>query len=99
MERIVDVVYRISFRILCDRVDSEEVTRRILADARHRGIVYDGSECISDWFVRQACLRCRRRIVSRRVLWLLEERSAVFVRASPQVEDHDDYVTKQAWQV
>ena len=99
MERIVDVVYRISFRILCDRVDSEDVTRRVLSDALHRGVVFDGSEAVTDWFVRQACLRCRRRIVSRRVLWLLEERSAVFVRASPRVEEHDDYVTKQAWQV
>ena len=99
MERIVDVVYRISFRILCDRIDSEYVTRKVLAFAKRKSIVYDGSEQSADWFIRQTCFMCRLTIVRRRALWLMDVRKDVFVRASPKVGEHDDYITKQAWQV
>ena len=99
MERIVDVIYRVSYRMLCDRVDSENVTRRVLAEASGRSVVYDGSDTVTDWFLRRTCFHCRMMLVRRRMMWLLDSPSEVFVRASPKVDDQDDYVTKQAWQV
>ena len=99
MERIVDVVYRISYRILCDRVDSEVITRKVLADARRKSIACDGSLEVTDWLIRHACQLCRMMLVRRRTMWLLENRKDLYVRASPRVGNHDDYITKQAWQV
>ena len=99
MERISDVVFRTAFRILCDRVDSEEVTNKVMLYADRHEIIYDGSEGSMDWFLRQTCLRSRLIIARRRLLWLLNVRNELFVRASPKAENQDDYVTKQAWQV
>jgi DNA-directed RNA polymerase specialized sigma24 family protein len=99
MERIVDLVYRISFRILCDRFDSEEVTRKVLSDAGRWSVVYEGEFKSKDWFIRHTCILCRMAMIRRKTLWLINVRKEVFVRASPRVEDQDDYTTKQAWQV
>lgn len=99
MERISDVVFRTAFRILCDRVDSEDVASKVMLYADRHRITYDGSEESMDWFLRQTCLRSRLRIARRRLLWLLNVRNELFVRASPKAENQDDYVTKQAWQV
>lgn len=99
MEKIVDIVFRTSFRILCDRVDSEEVTRSVLDSASRHSRTYDGSTSSMDWFLRQTCFLCRLRILRRRMLWLMDIRNDVFVRASPRVENQDDYITKQAWQL
>ena len=99
MDGIVDIISRISFRILCDKIDSEEVTKKVLANARRRSIVYDGGSGTKDWFIRHTCLLCRMTIIRRRTLWLMNIRREVFVRASPRSEDRDDYITKQAWEV
>lgn len=99
MEKVNDIVFRTAFRILCDRVDCEDVTRQVLNEAARLGREYDGTAASMDWFLRQTCVRSRVRIIRRRMLWLLDVRADVFVRASPRVEDQDDYVTKQAWQL
>lgn len=99
MDGIVDIISRISYRILCDKVDSEEVTKRVLANAKRRSVVYDGGGKSKDWFIRHTCLLCRMAIIRRRALWLMNIRKDVFVRVSPKVEDRDDYITKQAWEV
>ena len=94
-----DMVFRTSFRILCDRRDSEAVTRDVLMYAAANGIVLDGNDGAVDRLLRQTCVRSRLRIMRRRLLWLLDIRNNVYVGACPVADDEDDYVTKQAWQL
>lgn len=99
MERYIDLVSVTSFRILCDREDSEAVTVKVFASLWHDVLSYDDSVTLREFLLRKTCLYSRIRIMRRRLLIFLGVRNGVFVKASPKVENADDFVTKQAWEL
>ena len=99
MDRYIDLVSRTSFRILCDRGDSEFVTARVFVSLWHDVLDYDDSFTVGEWLLRKTCIYSRLRILRRRVLRIFGIVNDVFVNVSPMVEDQDDYVTKQAWEL
>lgn len=99
VDKYMDVVSRNAFRILCDREDSEAVTVRVFESLWYDVLDYDGRTSLRVWLLHRTWIHCRLRIMRRRVLRLLGVSTGLFVRAAPKVDDHDDYVVKQAWEV
>lgn len=99
IDRYVDIVSRNSFRILCDREDSEYVIRRVFVSLWNDVLNYDDRFSMTEWLLRKVCLYSRIRIARNRVLRLFGVQNDVFVNASPKVDDVDDYLTKQAWEL
>lgn len=99
MDRYIDLVSRTSFRILCDRRDSEYVTARVFVSLWHDVLDYDDSLSVGEWLLRKTCIYSRIRITRRRILNIFGVVNDVFVNVSPKADDEDDYVTKQAWEL
>ena len=97
MNRYLDLVSRTSFRILCDRGDSEFVTIRVFTTLWYDILDYDDRFTVGEWLLRKTFAFSRLRILRRRLLHLFGVVDDVFVNVSPVVEDQDDYVAKQAW--
>lgn len=99
MGRHMELVSRTSFRILCDREDSEAVTVRVFVSMYRDVMDYDDRFSLEEWLLRRTCVYSRLRIFRRRLLRIFGVRTDVFVKASPKVENEDDFVTKQAWEL
>lgn len=99
VDRYMPVVSRTSFRILCDREDSEYVAVRVFVSLWKDIMEYDDRFTLEEWLLRKTCLFSRIRILRRRFLRVCGVSTDVFVNASPEVEDADDFVTKQAWEL
>lgn len=99
MDRYLELVSKTSFRILCDRRDSEYVTARVFLSLWHDVLEYDDRFTLGEWLLRKTCFYARVRIMRRRILRIFGVVNDVFVNVSPKVENEDDYVTKQAWEL
>lgn len=99
VDRYIDLVSRTSFRILCDREDSEYVTVQVFLTLWNYVLDYDDRFTMEEWLLRRTCILSRIRIARRRIIRIFGVNADVFVNASPKVEDQDDYVTKQAWEL
>lgn len=99
LDRYLDLVSRTSFRILCDREGSESVTVNVFVSLWHDVMTYDDRMTLQEWLLRKTCLLSRARITRRKILRIFGVMTDVFVVASPKVEDADDYVVKQAWEL
>lgn len=95
-----DLVFRTAFRIMCDRMDAESVSAKILSSI-HLGItgLTMPSEAQEDAIFRSTCRYCHIKILLRRLSWLSGGMRPVFVRAVPVLDNQDDYTVKQAWQL
>ncbi|MBO7191818.1 MAG: hypothetical protein J6V17_00330 [Bacteroidales bacterium] len=99
IDRYLSLVSRTSFRILCDREDSEDTVVKVFVSLWYEVLDYDDSFTLSEWLLRKTCLYSRIRITRRRILRIFGVVNDVFVNVSPKVEDQDDYLTKQAWEL
>ena len=99
MDEYQDLVSRTSFRILCDRKDSEVVTQEVFQHALNNSETFDGSIPLEAWILHHTCRYSRLRIVRRRIMYIFGERPDLFVTTSPKAPTYDDYVTKQAWEL
>ncbi len=97
VRRYLDLVSRTSFRIMCDRADSEYVTEKVFVTLWHEVLDYDDSFTMGEWLLKMTCRYCRTRLARKRILSLFGVQNDVFVNVSPHVDDQNDYVTKQAW--
>ena len=99
MDRYLDVVFRTSFRILCDKKDSEAVTQEVFLHAWNDSESFDGSLPLEAWLLHHTCKYARLRIVRRRIMFIFGERPDLYVTTAPKTPAYDDYVTKQAWEL
>ena len=99
VKRDVDLVWRTSFRILTDREDSKYVTLKTFLDLKNDILQYDDRFSVEEWILQKTCHNCRVRIVRRKILRLYGVTTDLFVRAAPVVEDQDDYIVKQSWEL
>jgi hypothetical protein len=60
---------------------------------------YDDSYTLGEWLLSKTYRYSRIRITRRRILKVFGVVNDVFVNVSPSVDDEDDYVTKQAWEL
>lgn len=99
LSRYMELVSRTSFRILCDRVDSESVTVQVFVSLWKNVFDYDDRFSLGEWLLRKVCIYSRMRILRRRIFRLFGVENDVFVRASPIIDNEDDYLVKQAWEL
>lgn len=99
VKRYVGLVWTTSFRVLCDREDSKHVTLKTFSDLKNDILQYDDRLSVEEWVLQKTCHNCRIRIVRRKILRMYGVTTDLFVRAAPVVEDHDDYIVKQSWEL
>ena len=95
----LDLVSRTAFRILCDTKDSDAVTREVFVYAWEHYDAFDGKMSMENWILHHTCRYARLRIVRRRIMYIFGERPDLYITTAPRVQDFDDYVTKQAWEL
>lgn len=98
MEKSLELVARTSFRILCDHSDSEYVTEAVL-DYMGESQPHEGTMPSFIWLMRQTIRFSRKRYFRNKVIGFFGNSPKVYVQAAPKVEDVDDYITTQAWEV
>ena len=94
-----DLVSRIAFRILCDRKDSDAVVQEVFDNVKTDSKTFDGSVSLRNWILSHTCKYARLRIVRRRIMYIFGQRPDLYVTSAPKVQDFDDYVTTQAWEL
>lgn len=97
MEAYLPMVSRTSYRIMCDRGDSEFITERVMLSLWREPLSY--ADDVRYELLRRTCRSCRIRLFRRRVLQLFSIDPDVYVASTPQVPSYDEYVARQAWQV
>ena len=99
LDKYLDLVSRNSFRIMCDRKDSDAVTSEVFEHAWNYAETFDGSMSLENWLLHHTCHYARLRIVRRRIMYMFGQRPDLYVTTAPKAHDYDDYVTKQAWEL
>lgn len=99
MNRYLPIVSRTSFRILCDRADSEYITVEVFCRVWINAADYDGSRPLYEWLLAMTCRLCRQRVFRRMMLRILAIRPDIYVTSPPMAPWEDDYISKQAWEI
>lgn len=98
VERYLDLVARTSYRILCDRNASDDVTRSVFMWIWKRSSSYDEILSVRAWIYRITCSFCHERLRKRRWLDILALRPDVYEKSAPLAQSQkDDYITKETW--
>ena len=99
MNRYLPLISRTTFRILCDRNDSEAVAKQVFIYLWHNFDQYDDRFTLEEWLLRRTFYLSRLRISRRRILHVFGKRPALFAVSKPKAENTDDYITTQAWEL
>ena len=99
MNRYLPLISRTTFRILCDRNDSEAVAKQVFIYLWHNFDQYDDRFTLEEWLLRRTFYLSRLMISRRRILHVFGKRPALFAVSKPKAENTDDYITTQAWEL
>ena len=100
MDRYMPMVSRVSYRILCDRLESEQVTKDVFIKVWRKASSYDGRYGISAWLCRITCSLCFRRLRMRHFMEVFSSRQYVYEYSAPLSESaDDDYIIKETWAI
>lgn len=99
IQKYFDLVSRTSFRILCDSEDSKAVVTDVFTYVWKHMEQYDPSVPLHYWILAATCRMSRLRIARRRMLYIFGRRPDLYFTSSPKMQDQDDYITKQAWEI
>ena len=97
ISRYLASVSRISYRILCDRMDSESVTLALFTMIWNEPQSFNGTIPIDHMVVRRTCSLCRHRLLRRKFLRLFSINPEVYISAVPVVPGAEDFISRQAW--
>lgn len=95
----VPLVSRTSYRILCDRSDSEFVTREVFVFLWHDPIAFMTGKELSHELLKKTCHFCRRRLLRRKLYNIFSIHPDVFVFSSSGEYSQDEYIARHVWQV
>lgn len=99
MDRHMEVVSLTAFRILCDHERSVKVVRRVFADLWKKVFEYDYSLDIRNWLLVRVVDISRKMLVKDRIAAFFGIKHKMSEHRVPKVNDVDDYITAQAWEV
>ena len=100
MDRYMSMVSRTAYRILCDRPDSEGITRQVFMKVWRNASSYDGRYNVSTWLYRITCNLCFDRLHRRRILELFSIRPSVYESSAPAaMSPEEDFITKETWAI
>ena len=99
IDKYITLISRTSFRILCDRSDSEAVTEKVFVQLWYDAMSYDDRYTLAEWLLRRTCIYSRLRISRRRMLCLAGLRPELFALSKPKVGNTDDFIATMAWEI
>lgn len=100
LDRYMPMVSRASYRILCDRDDSEDVTREVFIRIWRNASFFDGRYNISTWIYSITCNLCYDRLRRRKLLSLLSIAPPVYETSAPEARSaEEDFITKETWEI
>jgi RNA polymerase sigma factor (sigma-70 family) len=99
MDKYIDLVSRNSFRILCDRKDSDAVTIEVFEHAWNYAETFAADMSLEMWLLHHTIRYARLRIIRRRIMYIFGQRPDLYVTTAPKSHDYDDYLTKQTWEL
>ncbi len=97
--KYIPLVSRTSYRIMCDRSDSEYVTREVFVSLWHDPRSFMLQDDLSHEMLKRTCRMCRKRLLLRRLYTMFSVRPDVFVMSSPAVQSSEEYMARQVWEV
>lgn len=97
MDTCLEMVSRLAFRMLCDHSDSEYVTGMVMQELTRNSNSHRGD--MHDWLLQQTVRFTRKRYRHNRFMSFLGKRPRIYVQTAPKVDDVDDYITTQAWEI
>lgn len=95
LDRYLPLISRTTFRMLCDRRDSEYVTISVFINLWNDCTLYDDRFSLEEWLLRMTYRLARRRLIGR----IFGKHPDLFAVSRPKVENTDDYITTQAWEL
>ena len=99
MDRYLALVSRTSFRILCDRDDSESVTVDVFVSWWDDHLDCDERFTLGEWLLKKTYSSAQRRMIRRRILSIFGVHNDVFVNVAASVKNEHDYHIKLAWEL
>lgn len=97
--KYIPLVSRTSYRIMCDRSDSEYVTREVFVSLWHDPRSFMFKDDLSHEMLKRTCRMCRRRLLRRKLYMMFSVHPDVFVISSPAVQSAEEYMARQVWEV
>lgn len=100
LDRYMPMVSRTSYRILCDRGDSEDITQEVFIRIWRNASDFDGRYSLSTWIYRITCNLCYDRLRRRKVLSFLSIVPPVYEISAPEARSpEEDFITKETWEI
>ncbi len=100
MDRYLPMVSRISYRILCDILESESVTKEVFLKVWRNAGEYDFRLSLNLWICRIICNLCYVHIRRQRFLDLFSFHPQVFETSAPKpLSPEEDYITNETWEI
>ena len=100
MDRYMYMVSRTAYRIMCDRPDSEDITREVFIMVWRNASSYDGRYSVSTWLYGITCNFCLKRLRRRRIMELFSIRPSVYELSAPAaMSPEEDFITKETWAI
>lgn len=97
LNRYLPLVSRTSYRIMCDRTDSETVTKSVFLSLWRDPDSFKGR--VYDELLTRTCRICRIQLLKRNLFTILSLNPDVFVFSAPSVPSADEYIARKAWEV
>lgn len=100
LDRYMSVVSRVSYRILCDRHDSEDITREVFVRVWAKASDFDGRYNLTTWMHRITCKLCCRRLRRHKIKSFFWITTSVFETSAPSaLSPEEDFITKETWEI
>lgn len=97
--KYLPLVSRTSYRIMCDRSDSEYITREVFVSLWHDPRSFILHDDLPQEMLKRTCRMCRKRLLRRRLYMMFSILPDVFVISSPPVHSAEEYRARQVWEV
>ena len=100
LDKYMSIASRTSYRILCDREDSEDVTKEVFMKVWRNASDFDGRYSISIWLYRITCIFCYYRLCRRKLMSLFLIVPSVYETSAPMpLSPEEDFITKETWEI
>lgn len=100
LDRYMPMVSRTSYRILCDRDDSEDVTQEVFIRVWKNASGFDGRYSLTTWIYRITCNLCYDSLRRRKVLSMFSISPSVYETSAPEpLSPEEDFITKETWEI
>lgn len=96
VDEYLALVSRTSFRILCDRKDSEAVSASVF---KRFWTLMDRCDDVGTLLYRLTCRYSFLRLVRRHILWIFQIRPDVFVTSRASGSPAEEYMKREAWEI